>query len=142
MGKAEVSNPILLQIDQKEILGTPVSMGNPHLVVFVKDFSAVWQEEGAQIQHQEIFHEGVNVEFVRIAGPNRIDVRFFERGVGETQSSGTGSCASAVAAIAAGQVKSPVRVNAPGGAQEVLWNGSEVLLRGPAQIICQGEFFA
>ncbi|HEU5413784.1 MAG TPA: diaminopimelate epimerase [Candidatus Angelobacter sp.] len=142
MGKAEVSKPILLQIDQREILGTPVSMGNPHLVVFVKDFSAVWQEEGAQIQHQEIFHEGVNVEFVRIAGPNRIDVRFFERGVGETQSSGTGSCASAVAAIAAGQVKSPVRVNAPGGAQEVLWNGSEVLLRGPAQIICQGEFFA
>lgn len=142
MGKPEVGKPALLQIDKKETSGTPVSMGNPHLVVFVTDFSATWQGEAAQIQHQDIFHEGVNVEFVRIAGPNRIDVRFFERGVGETQSSGTGSCASAVAAIAAGHVKSPVNVHAPGGAQEVLWSGAEVLLRGPAQIICQGEFFA
>jgi len=142
MGKPEVGRPILLQIDNKEVTGTPVSMGNPHLVVFVKDFAAKWQEEAAQIQQQEVFKHGVNVEFARIAGANRIDVRFFERGVGETQSSGTGSCASAVAAIAAGQVKSPVQVNAPGGAQEVLWSGTEVLLRGSVQIICQGEFFA
>lgn len=142
MGKPEVSQTISLEIEKEKISGTPVSMGNPHLVVFVKDFSARWQEEAAQIQHQEIFHGGVNVEFVRVAGPSKIDVRFFERGVGETQSSGTGSCASAVAAIAAGHVKSPVKVHAPGGTQEVLWSGAEVLLRGPAQIICQGEFFA
>jgi diaminopimelate epimerase len=142
MGKPEVSKPIFLQVDKKEISGTPVSMGNPHLVVFVKEFSATWQKEAAQIQQQKIFKDGVNVEFVCIVGPNRIDVLFFERGVGETQSSGTGSCASAVAAIAAGHVKSPVKVHAPGGTQEVLWSGSEVLLRGPAQIICQGDFFA
>lgn len=142
MGKPEVNKPILLQIEKREISGTPVSMGNPHLVVFCKDFPAAWQEEAAQIQHQDIFPDGVNIEFVRVAGPNKIDVRFFERGVGETQSSGTGSCASAVAAVAAGHVKSPVKVHAPGGAQEVVWSGADVLLRGPAQIICQGEFFA
>lgn len=142
MGKPEVGEAISQEIDRKKISGTPVSMGNPHLVVFVKDFPAKWQEEAAQIQHQEIFHEGVNVEFVRIVGPNQINVRFFERGVGETQSSGTGSCASAVAAIAAGHVNSPVTVHAPGGTQEVLWSSAEVLLRGPAQIVCHGEFFA
>lgn len=142
MGKPEVGKPVSLEIKNNEVSGTPVSMGNPHLVVFVKDFSAKWHEEAAQIQQQEVFEHGVNVEFVRIAGANRIDVRFFERGVGETQSSGTGSCASAVAAIAAGHVKSPLQVNAPGGTQEVLWSGTEVLLRGPVQIICQGEFFA
>jgi diaminopimelate epimerase len=142
MGKPEVGKPVSLEIAKKEISGTPVSMGNPHLVVFVKDFSATWQKEAAQIQQQKVFKDGVNVEFVRNAGANRIDVRFFERGVGETQSSGTGSCASAVAAIAAGHVKSPVKVHAPGGTQEVLWDGAEVHLRGPAQIICQGEFFA
>jgi diaminopimelate epimerase len=141
MGKPEVGRPISVKIGAGEISGTPVSMGNPHLVVFVIEFSARWHEEAAKIQQQEIFRDGVNVEFVSITGPNRIDVRFFERGVGETQSSGTGSCASAVAAIAAGHVKSPVKVHAPGGNQEVLWEGAEVLLRGPAQIICQGEFF-
>jgi diaminopimelate epimerase len=142
MGRPEVGKSLSLQIERKQISGTPVSMGNPHLVVFVKDFSATWQEEAVQIQRHQMFKDGVNVEFVRIAGPNRIDVLFFERGVGETQSSGTGSCASAVAAVAAGQVQSPVKVHAPGGTQEVLWSGAEVLLRGPAQIVCQGEFFA
>jgi diaminopimelate epimerase len=68
-------------------------------------------------------------------------VRFYERGVGETQSSGTGSCASAVAAIAAGKVKSPVKVHAPGGTQVVRWTGGSVFLRGPAQLVCEGEFF-
>ena len=68
------------------------------------------------------------------------DARFYERGVGETQSSGTGSCASAVAAIAAQYAKSPVHVHAPGGVQTVRWDG-EVYLRGPAELICRGEFF-
>jgi diaminopimelate epimerase len=142
MGKPEVGKPISVKIRVGEISGTPVSMGNPHLVVFAKEFAPSWQEEAAQIQQQKMFSkDGVNVEFVQILARDRIDVRFFERGVGETQSSGTGSCASGVAAIAAGQVKSPVKVHAPGGTQEVLWEGADVLLRGPAQIICQGEFF-
>jgi diaminopimelate epimerase len=84
----------------------------------------------------------VNVEFVRVQGEHDIEVRFFERGVGETQSSGTGSCASAVAAIAAGLAKSPVKVHAPGGTQVVRWQDGKVFLRGPAQLICQGEFLA
>lgn len=122
--------------------GMPVSMGNPHFVVFVEEFSPAWQAEGAEIQRQpEFSREGVNVEFVRVAGPTAIEARFFERGAGETQSSGTGSCASAVAAIAAGKVTSPVTVHAPGGAQVVRWSEGKIFLRGSAQLICRGEFF-
>jgi diaminopimelate epimerase len=66
-------------------------------------------------------------------------VRFYERGVGETQSSGTGSCAAAVAAIFSKKAESPVCVHAPGGAQTVRWE-DQVFLRGPAQLVCRGEF--
>ena len=79
---------------------------------------------------------------LRIRGrtPNEIEIRLFERGVGETQSSGTGSCASAVAAIANKRVWSPVTVVAPGGPQIVRWE-NQVYLQGPATLVCRGEFF-
>ena len=86
------------------------------------------------------FKDGVNVELVGAKDENNIEVRFFERGVGETQSSGTGSCAAAVAAISAKRARSPVRVHAPGGVQTVRWE-KQVFLRGAAQLICRGEFF-
>jgi diaminopimelate epimerase len=82
----------------------------------------------------------VNVELVIVKDKSNVEVRFFERGVGETQSSGTGSCASAVAAIATKQVQSPVRVHATGGMQTVRWE-KEIFLRGSAQLVCRGEFF-
>jgi diaminopimelate epimerase len=116
-------------------------MGNPHYVIFADEFPLDWQSQGAEIQRQKEFKkEGVNVEFVRVTGANEIEVRFYERGVGETQSSGTGSCASAVAAIAAGRAASPLKVHALGGTQIVRWAGGNVFLRGPAQLICRGEF--
>ncbi len=141
MGRPEVSEPFALNTSSGEVNGTPVSMGNPHFVIFVDGFPAAWQTVAAEIQSQPAFTQGVNVEFVRISGSDAIEVRLFERGAGETQSSGTGSCASAVAAIAGGRVKSPVTVNAPGGAQTVRWEDGRISLRGPAQLICQGAFF-
>ena len=116
-------------------------MGNPHFVIAVPDFAFLWQEAGREIQRG--FPSGVNLEFVRIVGEHEVECRFFERGAGETQSSGTGSCASAVAMIEAGLVASPVKVVAPGGAQRVEWAGAgtEVILNGPAEIICRGEYF-
>jgi diaminopimelate epimerase len=142
MGAPRVGEPLRLALASGNVQGTPVSMGNPHYVVFVDDFPAAWQAQAAQIQQQPQFPEGVNVEFVRAAGPNAIDVRFFERGAGETQSSGTGSCASAAAALATNRAQSPVSVQAPGGTQIVRWLDNKVFLRGPAQLICRGEFFA
>jgi diaminopimelate epimerase len=141
MGEPQVGDAFSIHVAFGQANGTPVSMGNPHYVVFVDEFSPAWQAEGAEIGRHQDFQQGVNVEFVRVKGQNDIEVRFYERGVGETQSSGTGSCASAVAAIAAGRVSSPVKVHAPGGTQEVRWTGGSVFLRGPAQLICQGEFF-
>jgi diaminopimelate epimerase len=83
----------------------------------------------------------VNVEFVTIDGRHDVKARFFERGAGETQSSGTGSCACAAAAIAGGKAESPVRVHAPGGTQTIRTHGSRIFLRGTAQLVCHGEFF-
>jgi diaminopimelate epimerase len=80
------------------------------------------------------------VEFVRILRRNKIEFRIFERGAGETQSSGTGSCASAIAAIHVGKAVSPVEAHAPGGKQVVHWDGADaLLLEGPARLVCRGE---
>jgi diaminopimelate epimerase len=140
MGSPIVGSEQTLKLTKQEIRGIPVSMGNPHYVVFVTEFQENWQHVGAEIGERAEFEDGVNVEFVRVRDHANVDARFYERGVGETQSSGTGSCASAVAAIAAQYAKSPVHVHAPGGVQTVRWDG-EVYLRGPAELICRGEFF-
>jgi diaminopimelate epimerase len=143
MGAPQVGKDLSIKLTgtPSKVRGTLVSMGNPHYVVFVKAFRRTWTQMGAVIGRHRSFKQGVNVEFVRVVSKNAIEVRFFERGVGETQSSGTGSCAAAVAAIAAGRVASPVSVRAPGGTQVVRWSQNTVFLRGPAQLVCRGEFF-
>ena len=87
------------------------------------------------------FPRHTNVEFVRIVNPAEIEIRIFERGVGPTTSSGTGSSASATAALALWGCKSPLTVTAPGGAQTVAWDesGTELTLTGPAALIARGE---
>jgi len=140
MGKPEVRNELCIRLPAHEVCGVPVSMGNPHFVVFVNEFVSGWQSEAAEIGRHSAFKQGINVELVNVVDPDNINVRFFERGVGETQSSGTGSCAAAVAAIAGKKAVSPVRVHAPGGAQTVRWK-EQIFLRGAAQLIFRGEFF-
>jgi len=140
MGEPQVGDEFPIKVAFGEVRGTPVSMGNPHYVVFVDEFAPGWQADAAEIGKHHDFKYGINVEFVRIRDAENIETRFFERGVGETQSSGTGSCAAAVAAIFQKRAASPVRVHALGGLQTVRWE-QEVFLRGPAQMICQGEFF-
>jgi diaminopimelate epimerase len=113
-------------------VGTPVSMGNPHVVVEVPDVAGVaW--DGVP--------EDVNVEVVQRTGPHGLRMRVHERGVGETLSCGTGACAAVVAAAGwAGQAP-PVsyEVELPGGRLEVAWTGETVLLTGPAVIVASGE---
>ena len=140
MGEAVVEQQLGLKVAGGEVVGIPVSMGNPHYVMFMPEFSRDWQTRAAEIQRNPHFKLGVNVELVVIDSTYDIRVRFFERGVGETLSSGTGSCASAVAAMATGKVRSPVKVHAPGGTQTVRNNGSKIFLRGPARLVCRGEF--
>src|SRR6266481_2420518 len=140
MGQPEVGGQLSIETMWVRAVGTKVSMGNPHFVIFVENFQDGWQGQAAVIGTQPHFPQGTNVDYVVVRGTNEIEIRLFERGVGETQSSGTGSCASAVAAIASGRVASPVTVIAPGGAQIVRWE-NQVYLRGPATLICRGEFF-
>jgi diaminopimelate epimerase len=140
MGEPEAGDDFSIKFTYGEITGTPVSMGNPHFVVFFPQFELGWQAIAEQISRHHDFKHGMNVELVRVVAPDEIEVRFWERGVGETMSSGTGSCAAAVAAIRNHAVRSPVRVRAPGGVQTVELNG-EVYLTGPATLLCRGEFF-
>lgn len=140
MGEPQVGDEFPIKLAFGEVRGIPVSVGNPHYVVFVDQFSPGWQAEAAEIQRHHDFKHGINVELVLVRDRGNIEARFFERGVGETQSSGTGACASTVASIAAGKADSPVRVHAPGGMQTVRWE-DEVYLRGSARIVCRGDFF-
>jgi diaminopimelate epimerase len=140
MGTPVVGEQLTVAAPPLRATGSIVSMGNPHFVIFVEAFPAGWQQEAAVIQAQPQFPQGTNVEYVRVRSPGEIEIRLFERGVGETQSSGTGSCAAAVAAISRGDVSSPVTVIAPGGPQTVRWE-DQVYLRGPATLVCRGEFF-
>jgi diaminopimelate epimerase len=141
MGTATVEKELPLPISGGEVRGIPVSLGNPHYVVFVSDFISGWQSRAAEIQRLPQFPQGVNVEFVKVSSKHEVNALFYERGAGETQSSGTGSCASAVAAIATGRAESPVKVHTEGGTQIVRQEGGNIFLRGPAQLVCRGEFF-
>ena len=141
MGSTRVETEFSLDTSSGKIHGIPLSTGNPHFVIFVDEFPGAWQAQAAEVQRSPQFKDGVNVEYVRMEGKHDVRARFFERGAGETQSSGTGSCASAVAAISTGRAESPVKVHAPGGTQVVRREGDQIFLRGPARLICRGEFF-
>jgi diaminopimelate epimerase len=126
--------------------GVEVSTGNPHFVIVADnaDFSVdgiTWQKIGAEICVHSDFPHQTNVEFLRLVSPNEIEIRIFERGVGPTASSGTGSSATATAAIALSGCQSPLTVVAPGGAQTIAWSGpgTELFLTGPASLIARGE---
>lgn len=132
--------------DGTAVGGANVSVGNPHFVTFVDapDFSCAgrpWQQVGAEICVHADFPKGTNVEFVRVTDTNRIEFRIFERGVGPTLSSGTGSSASAAASIELRGAARTLAVVAEGGPQTVEWlkKDSSLMLTGPAEIIAQGE---
>jgi diaminopimelate epimerase len=137
-----------VKLEDGVVEGVAVSTGNPHFVVFVEDSGFAphgrsWQEIGHDICFHSDFPEQTNVEFVRVIGTNEIEIRIFERGVGPTTSSGTGTCASAVATIAHRGGGKHLLVRAPGGEQQIEWLGgeSEILLTGPAELIAEGEIF-
>ncbi len=120
---------------------TILNVGNPQCAVFVSDFSLDWRAIGALIERDIRFPDRTNVSFIRVVDRHTIDVRFFERGAGETMSSGTGSTGAAAAAVARGLVESPVEVQTPAGPLSVRWQDDDVLLAGPAEIVATGEFY-
>jgi diaminopimelate epimerase len=121
------------------VLHTPgcVSMGNPHVVFFVPDVAAApVREVGPLVEHHLLFPEGVNVGFAEIAARDRIRLRVWERGAGETRACGTGACAAAVGAHRRGLAERAVTVELPGGPLGIEWRESDghVLMTGPVEV--------
>jgi diaminopimelate epimerase len=117
-----------------------VNVGNPHLVFFVPDAREVpLQELGPRIENDPAFPERINVNVCTYVH-DRLKLRTFERGAGETLACGTGACASAVAAIAMKRAQSPVRVDMTGGSLVIDWaHGEPVRMRGGATHVFSGE---
>jgi diaminopimelate epimerase len=114
-------------------------VGNPQCAVPVADFDFDWRAMGAEIERHPHFPQRTNVSFVRPVDAHSIEVRFWERGAGETMSSGTGSTGAAAAAQARGWVSSPVRVLTPAGPMDLRLE-SDIFLTGPAEIVAEGRF--
>jgi diaminopimelate epimerase len=117
-----------------------VNVGNPHLVFFVPDAHEVPLDVlGPRIEHDPAFPERINVNVATLVN-NRLKLRTFERGAGETLACGTGACASAVAAIATRRAESPVTVEMTGGSLTIDWApGEPIRMRGTATHVFEGE---
>lgn len=121
---------------------TCVSMGNPHCIVFGEDPDGLDLESlGPAFEHDPLFPERVNTEFVQVLGPNTLKMRVWERGSGETMACGTGACASAVAAVLCGSCKmgADIVVRLRGGDLVVNYTEDRVLMTGDAREIFEGS---
>jgi diaminopimelate epimerase len=117
-----------------------LDVGNPQCAIPVGDFDFDWRAAGAAIERDARFPNRTNVSFVRPVDRHTIDVRFWERGAGETNSSGTGSTGAAMAAIARGFAESPVSVLTPAGPLQLRFE-AEAWLTGPAEYVADGCFY-
>jgi diaminopimelate epimerase len=119
-----------------------VNMGNPHVVFFVDDVSAVPVETlGPKLERDPMFPEGVNVGFAEVRSPEQIRLRVWERGAGLTKACGTGACAAVVAAHRQGRTGRKVEVLVDGGSLEIEWREGDdrVLMTGPIELEATGE---
>lgn len=149
MGVPTFAEHTVTLADGTKIAGVKVNTGNPHfdIVVDNAEFKVAgrsWREIGAEICTHADFPHQTNVEFIRKVSAAEIEIRIFERGVGPTTSSGTGTSAASTVAIALNSCASPLTIVAPGGAQTVAWSSpsSELVLTGPATLIARGEAWA
>ena len=140
VGHVEVGEPETLDLGDERVEFTPVSVGNPHAVVRREPERGELRRLGPRIERHSRFAERTNVQLVRVDGPHDLTVGVWERGAGETLSSGTSSVAAAAAAVANGWCESPVRVHLPGGDLLVeLDDDRRARLTGPAEEICRIE---
>ena len=143
MGKATIEKLVNLVIDGETISMIPISVGNPHAVIFVDDIrTAPLTTLGPKIEKHPMFPDGVNVEFVEVLVEDQLRMRVWERGSGVTMACGTGACASVMAAISAGysHYEETVSVVLDGGILKVqIMSDHTVYMTGPAALIYEGE---
>lgn len=126
----------------KQWIGTTVSMGNPHLVIFVEDLNEIDIEDaGPKLENHPLFPGRINVEFAQILEDGKIRMRVWERGSGITQACGTGACATAVAACITGRCGTKSDIIMDGGTLTIEWNQEtrHVLMTGEATQVFEGE---
>jgi diaminopimelate epimerase len=141
LGQPEDVGHANIPIDGESIAVTTLRVGNPQCVVLgpLPD-DRRFRRLGPALATHPMFPEGANVEFAQLEAPQRVRILIWERGVGPTSSSGTGTCAAAVAAVAHGGAARDIEVVAPGGSQRVEWRDDGVYLTGWAAITLDGEF--
>lgn len=136
-GIRQASIPVAGESIQAVIL----NVGNPQCVVLgALPDAARFERLGGALERHPLFPEGTNVEFAHVETPRRVRILIWERGVGPTTSSGTGSCAALVAARSFGAAEEEADVIAPGGTQRVEWKADGVYLTGWAEVVCDGEW--
>ena len=136
-----ISHPI--EVQDKKFNFTPVSMGNPHCIIFSEDDTAqLARTYGSNIETHKYFPEKTNVEFVKILSKNSIKIDVWERGCGITLACGTGACACVVAGILNNYLDNKVSAQLPGGSLEIEWNkeSNKVFMKGKSEFVCNGEF--
>ena len=131
-----------LAVDGDLLNVTALQMGNPNCCIFVDDFHALdWRRLGRAIENHKQFPDRTNVVFVRVKDRNAIELRIWERGVGETTASGTCSCAAAVAAMINGKTERLLDVVMPGGRARIQWrDDGEVVINAPAELVYAGDW--
>lgn len=144
MGKAVAEDELHLNIDGSSVVCTPVSVGNPHAVIFVTDINnAPLTELGSKMEHNPAFPEGVNNEFVEVIDEHTLRMRVWERGSGVTMACGTGACASVMAAIKNKfcSFDDDISVILDGGTLKIkISPDCTVTMTGPAETIYEGEY--
>jgi diaminopimelate epimerase len=145
--RAAMGPPTNVQEETLEVAGeslrvTTLGMGNPQCVTLVASLpdEARFNRLGPALATHPRFPAGTNVEFAQIEAPGQLRILIWERGVGPTTASGTGACASAVAAIAHGGAARDIDVTSPGGTQRVEWRGDGVYLTGWAEVVFDGHW--
>ena len=132
-----------LEVGGRTVRVTATSMGNPHCALFLAEPAddALLRELGPLLEHHTFFPKRTNVEFVTVLGPGEIRVRFWERGVGYTMASGTGSASAVVASILTGRTGRTVTAVCDGGALEIDWpEGGSVEQTGEVEILYEGDW--
>ena len=142
MGAPEDVQQRQLDVDGTATDVVTMRVGNPQCVVLGPATPDRLQTLGSRLSIHPAFPQGTNVELARVAAPDRIEILIWERGVGPTASSGTGSCAAAVAAMEFGGTNRDVQVLAPGGAQRVEWRTAGLFLTGWAEVVLEGRWVA
>lgn len=130
-----------LDVEGGQVDAIVLRVGNPQCVVLEDELSETrYRTLGPQLERHPTFQAGSNVEFVQVVAPDRVRILIWERGVGPTTASGTGACASAVAAMAFGGLRRTATVSSPGGDQVVEWTDAGMFLTGWAEVLWEGTW--